>query len=55
MDQRSVGGIYVPSFKTKALMVPPVGGSNLKIIPRSCMIGLTSLSIPIKLSFHFYK
>ena len=40
--QRSVGGVYVPSFQTKALMVPSVGGNNFGIIPPDCMVGLAS-------------
>ena len=42
MVQRRVGGVDVPSFQTKALMVPPVAGNNLGIIPPDCMVGLAS-------------
>ena len=32
MVQRSVGGVYVPSFQKGALMVPPLVG-NFELIP----------------------
>ena len=36
-------GILVPSLKTKAFMVPPVGGDNCRIFPLDCMVGLSSI------------
>ena len=33
MDQRTVGAVYVPSFQTKALKIPPVGGIINTMIP----------------------
>ena len=32
----------MPSFQTKVLMVPLVGGNNCGIIPSNCMVGLAS-------------
>ena len=45
----------MPRFKTKALILPPVGGSNFEIIPPSCMICLASIHIPTKLTFLFLQ
>ena len=42
MVQRSVGGVYVPSFQKGALMVPPLVG-NFELIPANCMVGLASM------------
>lgn len=36
-------GILVPSFQTKALIVPPVDGDNCRIFPPNCMVGLSSI------------
>ena len=39
----ALGGVYVPSFQTKALMVSPVGGNNFGIIPLNSMVALASM------------
>ena len=41
--KESVGGVYVPGFQTKALMVPPVDGNNFGIIPSNCIVDLAGM------------
>ena len=41
--QRSLGGIYAPSFQTKASIIPSVDGNNFGIIPSTCMVGSASI------------
>ena len=41
--QRNVGLVYVPSFQTKALMIPTIGSKYFRIIPSSCIDGLEGM------------
>ena len=50
-----MGGV-LPSFQTKVLMVPPVGGNNFGIIPPNCIDGLASMLRQCGVFlFFFYK
>ena len=38
MIWRSVGGVNMPSFQTKTLVITPISGDKFRIIPPTCMV-----------------
>ena len=38
-----MGGVHIPGFQTKALVVRPICGDNFKLIPPNCMVILKSI------------